>query len=93
MRSTPGRIQAFLLSLFSFLFSLSSANLGYLGILGERHFHCCFGASTLCVPEREKGTFAEDTEAAEVRREKQSRSGFADAVQMNGFGAALGFAI
>jgi hypothetical protein len=33
---------------------LFSASLGYPGVLGDKPFHGCFGALTLCVPRPQK---------------------------------------
>jgi hypothetical protein len=49
---------------------LFSASLGYLGVLGDRRFHWCFGALTRCTPRTQKGPIAEDAEEPEARREK-----------------------
>jgi hypothetical protein len=49
---------------------LCSASLGPLGVLGDRHFHWCFGALNLCTTKTQEGIIAEDAEVAEVRREK-----------------------
>jgi hypothetical protein len=57
-----------------FSFFPFSANLGYLGVLGDRHFLESCGAYRLCAAGTQKKPIAEDAEIAEVRREKPSRN-------------------
>ena len=65
MRSIPGG---------GSYFYLFSASLGCLGVLGDKPFLGSRNASRQCAETPMKVLIAEDAEAAEARREKQSRS-------------------
>jgi hypothetical protein len=54
-------------------FYLFSAYLGYLGVLGDRHFQCWVGAGNQCADPALKMPIAEDAEVAEVRRERKKK--------------------